>query len=68
MVNKKEILNLYKNMGETPLECLERFKVENPKWQGVPMTYAGRLDPMAKGLLLVLAGDIDETEKKNFFC
>lgn len=65
MVNKKEILNLYKNMGETPLECLERFKVENPKWQGVPMTYAGRLDPMAKGLLLVLAGDIDETEKKK---
>ncbi len=48
---------LYKEIGETPLECLNRFKAENPAYEGLPLTYAGRLDPMAEGLLLVLAGE-----------
>jgi tRNA pseudouridine55 synthase len=51
------ILQLYKEVGETPLECLERFRAVNPAYKDLPMTYAGRLDPMAEGLLLVLAGD-----------
>ena len=42
---------LYKNLGETPNKCIERFKKENPKYADVPMTYAGRLDPMAEGLI-----------------
>ena len=46
----------YKNIGETPLECLERVRLEYGKAPEVPMTYAGRLDPMAEGLLLVLSG------------
>lgn len=50
-------LKLYKKVGETPLECLGRFRTENPEYEDVPMTYAGRLDPMAEGLLLVLAGE-----------
>ncbi len=53
----KEILKLYKNLGETPLECIERFRADNPAYKGIKMTYLGRLDPMAEGLLLVLAGD-----------
>jgi tRNA pseudouridine55 synthase len=44
----------YKNIGETPLECLERVRIENGKPESVPMTYAGRLDPMAEGLLIIL--------------
>jgi tRNA pseudouridine(55) synthase len=51
------ILNLYKLSGETPLECLTRFKREHPEYADVPMTYAGRLDPLAEGVLLVLAGE-----------
>lgn len=53
----QKVLKLYKNVGETPLACLERFRQANPLYEEVPMTYAGRLDPMAEGLLLVLAGD-----------
>jgi len=53
----EEVLTLYKNLGETPLECIERFRSENPKYKEVKMTYLGRLDPMAEGLLLVLAGN-----------
>ncbi len=58
-------VTIYKNIGETPLEALERFRVEKIKtdadlaetWKTIPMTYAGRLDPMAEGELLILIGD-----------
>ncbi len=55
---------IYKKLGETPLEALERFRAEKiaeayptQDWKTIPMTYAGRLDPMAEGLLLILIGD-----------
>lgn len=54
MTEKAEILTLYKNLGETPLECLKRFKLNHPEYEETKMTYLGRLDPMAEGLLLVL--------------
>lgn len=54
---------VYKFVGETPLEALERFRVSRPELKDVPMTYAGRLDPMAEGLLLILIGD--ECKKKE---
>jgi tRNA pseudouridine55 synthase len=52
-----KVLKLYKNSGETPLECILKFKKNNPKFEKIKMTYAGRLDPLAFGLLLVLTGD-----------
>ncbi len=51
------LIQAYKERGETPLDVLKRLKNENPEYQYVPMTYAGRLDPMAEGLMLVLTGD-----------
>lgn len=54
---------IYKNVGETPLEALERLRVEKGINTAVSMTYAGRLDPLAEGLLLVLVGD--ECKKKE---
>jgi tRNA pseudouridine(55) synthase len=54
---EKPIL-LYKQKGETPLECLERFRAGNiEEYAGVKMTYAGRLDPLAEGILPILAGE-----------
>ena len=58
-----EIIQLYKNLGETPLECLHRFKAEHPEYADTKMTYLGRLDPMAEGVLLVLAGNTRDKEK-----
>lgn len=49
--------------GETPLEALEKFRHKNTEYKNIPMTYAGRLDPMASGLLLILAGE--EVKKKE---
>jgi tRNA pseudouridine55 synthase len=53
----KKIIILSKKEGDTPLFALENFRKNNPKYLKVPMTYAGRLDPMASGVLVVLAGD-----------
>ncbi|MEX2340941.1 MAG: hypothetical protein WD605_01325 [Candidatus Paceibacterota bacterium] len=48
---------LEKEVGETPLQAVEDYKKENPELASVPMAYAGRLDPMASGKLLVLIGE-----------
>ncbi|MEK7120642.1 MAG: hypothetical protein AAB840_00955, partial [Patescibacteria group bacterium] len=59
------ILNLYKKEGETPLERIRRFTTENPEYKNKKMTYAGRLDPMAEGVLIILT-DEDVHIKDNF--
>lgn len=51
------LIQAYKERGETPLDVLKRLKNENPEYIHTPMTYAGRLDPMAEGLMLVLTGE-----------
>ena len=60
-----KVLNLYKKRGETPLECIHRFKMLNAEYVNTPMTYAGRLDPLAEGVLIVLAGE--KVHMKNDF-
>jgi tRNA pseudouridine55 synthase len=46
-----------KRVGETPLMALEAWKRRTPAYARVPTSYAGRLDPMASGSLLVLLGE-----------
>jgi tRNA pseudouridine(55) synthase len=49
---------LEKAVGETPLSCMESWRLmQNAEYFHVPLTYAGRLDPMASGKLLVLIGE-----------
>jgi len=59
----KKVIILNKKEGETPLEALEYFRKKNREYENTPMTYAGRLDPMASGVLLILVGE--ETKKKE---
>lgn len=51
------MITVYKKLGETPLQCLERYRLEAGIEPDVPMTYAGRLDPMAEGDMIILVGD-----------
>lgn len=51
------IFNLYKQRGETPLECITRFAKATPELKGQKMTYMGRLDPLAEGVLLMASGE-----------
>lgn len=56
LINKKE--------GETPLQALEVFRRKNKNLKNAKLAYAGRLDPMAEGLLLVLAGEEVKNKEK----
>ncbi len=58
---------IYKKVGETPLEAINRLRLENNKLEKERLSYAGRLDPLAEGLLLILVGDeCDESSRKKF--
>lgn len=49
---------LEKKVGETPLSCAEAWRAAAPPtYHTLPLSYAGRLDPMASGKLLVLIGE-----------
>jgi len=62
------IFNLYKQRGETPLERIERFVKKNPNLKNEKMTYLGRLDPLAEGVLLVGSGeDTTQSKREEFF-
>jgi len=52
-----------KRVGETPLMALTKWKDENPEYKDVPASYAGRLDPMASGKLLILLGEECKKQK-----
>lgn len=47
----------YKPLGWTPLQCLDNLRKKNLDLQNTKLAYAGRLDPMAEGLLLILVGE-----------
>ncbi|MES2931258.1 MAG: hypothetical protein V4682_00985 [Patescibacteria group bacterium] len=48
---------LDKELGQTPLQAIDAWRLEHPAHKDIPATYAGRLDPMATGKLLVLLGE-----------
>jgi len=53
-----------KPVGATPLQCMEDWRAaQPPAYANVPLTYAGRLDPLASGTLLILIGE--ECKKKD---
>lgn len=54
---------LDKAVGQTPLQCMEAWRNEVGISADIPLTYAGRLDPMASGKLLILVGE--ECKKKD---
>ena len=58
------IFQIHKEIGETPLQALERFRAAHQDMKDEPMTYAGRLDPMAEGGLLILIGDECKNKEK----
>lgn len=65
LVSMSPILLLNKPVGMTPLDCIRDFVSKNPAYENVTLGYAGRLDPMAEGLLVVLVGD--ENKKRESY-
>lgn len=52
-----------KRVGETPLEAIEAWRTQSDVVKDIPLAYAGRLDPMASGTLIVLIGDECKRQK-----
>jgi tRNA pseudouridine(55) synthase len=57
LLNMQKYVVLEKEVGETPLSCAEKWRATQTDLTGIPLSYAGRLDPMASGKLLVLIGE-----------
>jgi tRNA pseudouridine(55) synthase len=51
------MLKTYKKVGETPLELINRIRLESPELASERLSYAGRLDPMAEGEMLIIVGN-----------
>lgn len=60
------MIELYKKRSETPLEALMRLRIEKPELVSETLSYAGRLDPMAEGILPVLVGEEENKNRASF--
>ncbi len=60
------LIPVYKKYGETPLECLTRLRLKFPALERVTLSYAGRLDPLAEGLMLILVGKEFNRDRKTY--
>ena len=51
------IIHIKKLLGETPNDLIKRFREENKKYINEKISFAGRLDPMASGAMILLTGE-----------
>lgn len=56
---------VYKPVSKTPLECVLAYRIIHTIPPEVPVSYAGRLDPMAEGVLLLLVGE-ENKQRRSF--
>lgn len=57
------ILNVYKPKGLTPLQIITLLRKKFPEYKNETIAFAGRLDPLAHGVLLLMIGE--ETTKQR---
>lgn len=55
---------IVKLIGQTPLQAINNFKKLHPRYKNKKIAYAGRLDPLARGVLLLLVGDETKNAEK----
>src|SRR4051812_2270372 len=58
------VINVYKPIGFTPLQVIEKLREKFPEYKNVKIGYAGRLDPLAHGVLLLMIGDATKEREK----
>lgn len=59
-----EVTTVIKPLGLTPLQALDQLRIDRPELMHEKLSYAGRLDPMAEGVLLVLVGEANKEREK----
>lgn len=60
----KKVLPIYKPVGTTPFGIIRQIREKLPEYSNAVLGYAGRLDPMAEGVLLVLVGEENKQRKQ----
>jgi len=60
----KDSINIWKPVGLTPFEMINSFKERYPEYSKQTISYAGRLDPMAEGILILLVGEENKNRDK----
>jgi tRNA pseudouridine(55) synthase len=60
------MIKAYKKLGQTPLELINELKSSNHELKDKKMSYAGRLDPMAVGEMMILVGDKENQNRKKY--
>lgn len=60
----QQIILVNKPQGLTPLQVIAVFREQNPLFLDEKISFAGRLDPMAEGLLILLVGDENKKRKE----
>jgi tRNA pseudouridine55 synthase len=59
-----QVITLNKPIGYTPNQMIDLFREQYPHFAKEKIGFAGRLDPMAGGLLLLLVGDANFEREK----
>jgi tRNA pseudouridine55 synthase len=54
---REKVLNIYKPEGVSPKQVVDQLREEEQLYADSKIAYAGRLDPMASGVLLLLIDD-----------
>ncbi|HZE86850.1 MAG TPA: hypothetical protein VE090_01450 [Methylomirabilota bacterium] len=62
----KKIQAVYKPQGWTPLQSINKFREKFPEYKNEKIGFAGRLDPLAHGVLLLMIGE-ETTKQKDTF-
>lgn len=63
LLGEKKAIPVIKPLGKTPLWAVEKLKEQYPHLASKKISYAGRLDPMAEGILLLLIGEENKNRK-----
>lgn len=60
----RQLLNVYKPMYATPLQVIDAIRLKYPEYKESKIGYAGRLDPLAHGVLLLMVGEEAKQREK----
>jgi tRNA pseudouridine55 synthase len=58
------LINVYKKVGLTPFQLIQEFKKKYRTYKKIPLSHAGKLDPLAQGVMLLVAGNEIKNIKK----
>jgi tRNA pseudouridine(55) synthase len=60
------MIKAYKKIGQTPLEVLDELRINKLELKNEILSYAGRLDPIAEGEMIIMVGKEENCDREKF--